>query len=64
MFNVYPNDNYKMSKTYFNNNYKKSIWLYDPGAGEHLTNNKSLLINYKEEKTILTCTNGSPCVFE
>ena len=27
-----------------NNNYNKDEWLYDSGAGEHITNNKS---NYK-----------------
>jgi len=28
--------------------YKKSIWLYDSDAGEHITNNKVLLINFKK----------------
>jgi len=48
----------------FNDKCNKSIWLYDSGAGEHLTNDKSLLLNYKEEKVVLKCANGSPCVFE
>ncbi|OUM69820.1 hypothetical protein PIROE2DRAFT_2252 [Piromyces sp. E2] len=63
-YKIYFSNCYKKSKIYPNNNYKKSIWLYDPGDGEHLTNNKSLLINYIEEKTILICANGSPCIFE
>ena len=48
----------------FKNKCNRSTWLYDSGAGEHLTNDKSLLINYKEEKTILKCANNSPCIFE
>ena len=55
---------FKNSGILLMNKYNKSSWLYDSGAGEHLTNDKSLLINYKEEKCILKCANNSSCVFE
>jgi len=55
---------FKNSGVLLMNKYNKSSWLYDSGAGEHLTNDKSLLINYKEEKCILKCANNSSCVFE
>ncbi|ORX59057.1 hypothetical protein BCR36DRAFT_453294 [Piromyces finnis] len=45
-------------------NFKKSSWLYDSGAGEHLTNNKNLLINFKKRKIILRCANNTSVVFE
>ena len=47
-----------------NYNYIKSVWLYDSGAGEHITNNKELLKNFKYENIKLNCANGSPCEFE
>jgi len=46
------------------NFYDKSYWLYDSGAGEHLTNNKNLLKNYKKEEIELTCANNTVCTFE
>jgi len=52
------------SNVSFDNLCNKSVWLYDSGAGEHLTNNKRLLINYKEEQSVLTCANGSNLIFE
>jgi len=46
------------------NTCKKSIWLYDSGAGEHLTNDKSILLNYKEENISLKCANNTYMTFE
>ena len=60
-------------KNLFNINYsicnigksnKKSIWLHDSGAGELVTNNKDLLINFKKEKINLRCANNTLCEFE
>jgi len=58
---VYDINNFSVP---YNNNFERSIWLYDSGAGEHLTNNKNLLINYRKEKIVLRCANGTPCAFE
>ncbi|KAG4086396.1 hypothetical protein H8356DRAFT_1434474 [Neocallimastix lanati (nom. inval.)] len=46
------------------NNYNKDQWLYDSGAGEHITNNKSILQNFKNEKINLSCANGTNCTFD
>jgi len=46
----------------FNINYNKaetSEWLYDSGAGEHITNDLSLLKNFKKEKIKLRCANNT-----
>ena len=42
----------------------KSEWLYDSGAGEHITNNKNLLTNFKKEHIQLRCANNTYCDFE
>jgi len=34
------------------------------GASEHITCNKDILTNFKEEKIILRCANDSLCEFE
>ena len=39
-------------------------WFYDPGEGEHVTNDKSLLVNFKYKLIKLCCVNGSICQFE
>jgi len=46
------------------NNYNKDEWLYDSGTGEHTTNNKSILRNFKNEKINLSCANGTKCTFD
>jgi len=46
------------------NNFNKSYWLFDSGAGEHLTNNINLLKNFKEEKITLRCANNTICTFD
>ncbi|ORX33612.1 hypothetical protein BCR36DRAFT_448949 [Piromyces finnis] len=33
----------------------KTIWTFDTGASEHITNNKDILTNFEEEKVILKC---------
>jgi len=40
--------------------------FYDFSTGEHLINDKNLLLNYKEDKITLTCTKqmGDQLVFE
>ena len=55
---------YKNNNNINNNCTVKSVWLYDSGAGEHITNNKELLKNFKQENIKLNCANGSPCEFE
>ena len=47
-----------------NNNIIKTTWLYDSGAGEHITNDKSLLKNFKEKIIELKCANNTYCTFE
>jgi len=41
-----------------------TIWTFDTGASEHITNNKDILKNFKEEKITLRCANNSLCEFE
>lgn len=41
----------------------KTLWIYDTGASEHITNNKDILINFKEEKIIMKCANNFLCEF-
>ena len=47
-----------------NKSYDKSTWLYDSDTENILTNDKNLLLNYKEEEITLVCANGSPLTFE
>jgi len=42
----------------------KSKWLYDSGAGEHITNNLKLLKNFKKKNIKLKCANNTYCHFE
>ena len=46
------------------NNNEETSWLYDSGAGEHLTNDKEILDKYTEEKTELRCANNTICTFD
>ena len=41
-----------------------TFWTFDTGASEHITNDKSLLYNYTEERVIMKCANKSTCIFE
>jgi len=41
----------------------KTLWIYDTGVSEHITNNKDILINFKEEKIIMKCANNFLCEF-
>jgi len=68
-----PSKVFKGAMNLFNTNYnskitnkynEKTIWLYDTGAGEHITNDKSILNNFKEEKITLKCANNTFCDFE
>jgi len=75
LLEVTPNNNKHTHD--FDNIYNKSIdfinhsnvitddvtWFYDTGAGEHVTNDKSLLVNFKYESIKLCCANGSICQF-
>eukprot|EP00833_Pecoramyces_ruminatium_P014940 jgi/Orpsp1_1/1188972/evm.model.d7180000068605.1 len=42
----------------------KTQWLYDSGAGEHITNNKNILKNFINEPITLKCANNTYCDFE
>eukprot|EP00833_Pecoramyces_ruminatium_P016378 jgi/Orpsp1_1/1190410/evm.model.d7180000078806.1 len=41
-----------------------SEWTFDTGASEHITNDKSLLVNFKQQRIIMNCANKSSCIFE
>ncbi|OUM70683.1 hypothetical protein PIROE2DRAFT_1233 [Piromyces sp. E2] len=45
------------------NNENKTTWTFDTGASEHITNNKDILKNFKEEKVIgiKLAKNGMKC---
>jgi len=76
LLEIIPNNN-KYTHD-FDNIYNKSIdfinhsnvitddvtWFYDTGDGEHETNDKSLLVNFKYESIKLCCANGLICQFE
>ncbi|OUM58204.1 hypothetical protein PIROE2DRAFT_64577 [Piromyces sp. E2] len=47
-----------------NQDENKTTWTFDTGASEHITNNKNILKNFKEEKVTLKCANNSLCEFE
>ena len=49
---------------YYEENDKTSEWLYDTGAGEHITNDFNLLNNFIHCKIKLRCANGTMCSFE
>ncbi|OUM62238.1 hypothetical protein PIROE2DRAFT_11557 [Piromyces sp. E2] len=46
---------------YFNDT---TIWTYDNGSSEHITNNKNIFKNYKNTETIMKCANNTKCKFE
>jgi len=54
-------DNNNNCTTYDNN---ESTWIYDSGTIVHITNNRSLLTNFKKYKINLTCANNSEMEFE
>ncbi len=68
----YTNDiSYTDSINYINNynctspnDNNESTWIYDSGAIVHITNDRSLLTNFKEYKIKLTCANNSEMEFE
>ncbi len=39
-------------------------WTFDSGCSEHLTNDRTILKNFKEEKVQMKCANNSICTFE
>ncbi len=39
-------------------------WTYDTGCSEHITCDKSILKNFKNEKTNMKCANNTICTFE
>jgi len=41
----------------------KTVWTFDTGASEHITNDKKILKNFKEEDVVMRCANGSICKF-
>ena len=41
-----------------------STWTFDTGASEHITNNKDLLHDFKENPITMSCANNSSCHFE
>ena len=43
---------------------KKTNWVFDTGASEHITNNKDILEDYIEHQVTLKCANNSLCQFE
>lgn len=44
IYNVSPSNNHLKEQT---------VWIFDTGASEHLTNNKTILENYQENKVTL-----------
>lgn len=46
------------------NNNVKDTWYYDTGAYNHITNNKSILRNFKRKVISLRCANNTNMVFE
>jgi len=40
------------------------VWIFDINTSEHLTNNKTILINNQEKKVVLRCADNSLCEFE
>jgi len=44
-------------------NPKQTVWTFDTGASEHITNNKNILEDFREKKIILKCANNSLCEF-
>lgn len=46
----------------FDNNI--TMWTYDSGSSEHITNDKSLLKNYTEQIITMKCANDTECHFE
>ena len=48
----------------FNNFKKFSIWTFDTGSSEHITNNKNLLNNFKYKTISMKCANNTECIFE
>eukprot|EP00833_Pecoramyces_ruminatium_P018465 jgi/Orpsp1_1/1192497/evm.model.d7180000093790.1 len=47
---------------YLNHDY--TLWTFDTGSSEHITNNKSILSNYTEFKLTMKCANNTICHFD
>lgn len=43
---------------------KLTVWTYDTGASEHITNDKSILENFTKQRITMRCANKSQCTFE
>ena len=41
-----------------------TVWTFDIGDSEHITNNKEILSNFREEKISMQCANNSICQFD
>jgi len=50
---------------YDNNSQNKNFtnWIYDTGASEHITNNKDILTDFKNQQTTMKCANDTSCTF-
>jgi len=55
------NDNYNYATPNDNN---ESVWIYDSDAVVHITNDRSLLTNFKKYISNLTCANNSEMELE
>jgi len=47
-----------------NSNDSYIIWTYDTGCSEHITNNKNVLKNFRNERIQMRCANNSICEFQ
>jgi len=43
---------------------KTTVWTYDTGASEHITNDKSILEDFTEMDLVMKCVNKSICRFD
>ena len=65
--NVSPDQNEEVLSNLFSKisrDQNESTLTFDTGASEHITNERGLLENFKEEKITMSCANNSTCVFE
>jgi len=66
---IYNNSNdilYINNMNIENKSKKKNIisWIYDTGASEHITNNKSILTDFINKQITMKCANNSDCTFQ
>jgi len=64
MFESHVNNVETNSNEEFNTNNKEIIWAYDTGCSEHITNNKSILTNFRYENIHMKCANNTSCEFK